>query len=103
MKYRKKPIIVSAFQMDKDTYEHLINGYLSSKLPCWFKIAWGKPVKETNSVTYWEEEHRLTVETLEGELLISVDDFVIKGIKGELYPCKPDIFKKSYEKVDDKA
>ncbi len=42
----------------------------------------------------------LTISTLEGEMLASVGDYIIKGVKGELYPCKPDIFALTYAKVD---
>lgn len=41
----------------------------------------------------------LMIKTLEGELHASREDFIIKGISGEFYPCKPDIFKKSYDEV----
>ena len=43
----------------------------------------------------------LIIPTLEGDHLVSVGDFVIKGIKGEFYPCKPDIFEQTYELIDD--
>jgi len=39
------------------------------------------------------------IKTLEGEMTASIGDFVIKGVNGEFYPCKPDIFKKTYEEV----
>jgi hypothetical protein len=40
---------------------------------------------------------RLTIETLEGDMTASVGDWIIKGVKGEFYPCKPDIFETTYE------
>lgn len=40
------------------------------------------------------------IETLEGPLRVSINDWIIKGIKGEFYPCKPDIFEATYEKVE---
>ena len=43
---------------------------------------------------------KLFVRTLEGNMKAEVGDWIIKGINGELYPCKPDIFDKTYEKVD---
>lgn len=42
---------------------------------------------------------KLTIRTLEGDMFVSVGDWVIKGLRGEFYPCKPDIFEKSYEKI----
>jgi hypothetical protein len=43
----------------------------------------------------------LTIKTLEGELHVSIGDWIIRGVNGELYPCKPDIFEKTYEPVED--
>ena len=42
----------------------------------------------------------MKIKTLEGDMEVSEKDFIIKGINGEYYPCKPDIFKKTYESVD---
>lgn len=42
----------------------------------------------------------LQIETLEGDMLVSENDFIIKGVNGEFYPCKPDIFKKTYEIIE---
>ena len=41
----------------------------------------------------------IMIDTLEGTMLASVGDYIIKGVNGEFYPCKPDIFEKTYEKV----
>ena len=41
----------------------------------------------------------ITVHTLEGDMVANEGDYIIKGIKGEFYPCKPDIFKETYEEV----
>ena len=45
-------------------------------------------------------DRRFVIRTLEGEMIVSPGDFVIKGVNGEFYPCKPDIFWKTYERVD---
>lgn len=42
---------------------------------------------------------KITIKTLEGEMEASYGDYIIKGVNGEFYPCKPDIFEKTYEKV----
>lgn len=52
------------------------------------------------SFVYNETYSALYIDTLEGTHLVSPNDYIIKGIKGEFYPCKPDIFKAVYEKVD---
>jgi hypothetical protein len=46
------------------------------------------------------EREGLKIFTLEGPMMASIGDFIIKGIKGECYPCKPDIFEATYEKVN---
>ena len=49
-----------------------------------------------------QEDGTLAIHTLEGVMKASVGDYVIKGVNGELYPCKPDIFKKTYDVVDNR-
>jgi len=44
-------------------------------------------------------EQEIAIETLEGEMRATVGDYIIKGVKGEFYPCKPDIFEASYDEV----
>lgn len=46
-------------------------------------------------------DKRLVISTLEGDMLASVGDYIIKGVKGEFYPCKPDIFENTYDIVDE--
>lgn len=88
MKYRKKPIIIEATQffvwMDKcdwpeEVKERIISG-------------------DVNSIHGAEVE--FYIETLEGPLRVSNEDFIITGIKGEKYPCKPDIFLATYDLVE---
>ena len=61
MKYRKKPVVIEAYQTDKE----------------------------------------LDIETLEGTMHASVGDYIITGVRGEQYPCKPDIFEQTYEPVEE--
>ena len=53
-----------------------------------------------DSLSGREEPCELFINTLEGKHHVSVNDYVIQGVSGELYPCKPDIFDKTYESVD---
>ena len=62
-KYRKKPVVVEAYQTDKE----------------------------------------LIIHTLEGDMKANVGDYIITGVNGEQYPCKPDIFEKTYEEVEEKV
>ena len=50
---------------------------------------------------YKREEKELIIHTLEGDMTAVVNDYIIKGVQGEFYPCKPDIFVETYEKVED--
>lgn len=77
-KYRKKPVTIEAIQW---------NGENLSEID---KFTQGK-VKNHESV--------LIIPTLEGDMYASLNDYIIKGVNGEFYPCKPDIFAKTYEKV----
>jgi len=92
MKFRKKPVVVEAVQWTGDNLTEVI------------KFTGRHP-----SAAHWtEEELEATVKakglkifTLEGPLYASVGDWIIKGVKGECYPCKLDIFKATYEKVEE--
>jgi hypothetical protein len=90
--YRKKPIVIEAFQFRYEDGAHLY-------WPSWFREAMLKE-KGTEGGVYIHANGLYVIWTLEGILEISPHDFVIKGVKGELYPCKPDIFTATYEAVD---
>ena len=84
-KYRKKPIEVEAFQWD---------GSLNlDKEPAWILDAF-----RNGAVWFSEEEDKLCIKTLEGIITTSPNDYIIQGVQGELYPCKPDIFLETYVK-----
>lgn len=91
MKYRKKPVIIEAFQYDGDfTY---CDG-TPYEAPEWiFKAL-------EDETMYFKDAGELYIKTLEGEHHASSGDYIIKGIQNELYPCKPDIFEKTYELVE---
>ena len=83
MKYRKKPVVIEAIQYTGNNYEE-IRDFV------------GKILKVTHITPYIP---KLIIETLEGDHIVSVNDFVIKGVHGEFYACKPDIFRETYEEV----
>jgi len=80
MKFRKKPIVIEAVQVTGDNLEEL-----RAFVPEHFR---------NNKVN-----EPLGIVTLEGVMNISKGDWIIKGINGEFYPCKPSIFEKTYEEV----
>lgn len=100
-KYRKKPVIIDAFQMTE------ARRWDNSEWPQWLHEAWNKEPSE-NAIWIDDEApiaegHESAAElvcgTLEGVHRISWGDYIIQGIQGEIYPCKPDIFAESYEQV----
>lgn len=94
MRYRKKPVVIEAFKYDGD---------LKGTDGKYYVPHWAVTAFKNNTMYYAENDHHeacsLFVRTLEGDMKVSVGDFVIQGVNGELYPCKPDIFYKTYEPV----
>ena len=98
MKYRKKPVVVEAFQMTKEIR------WCPSQWPEWLALAWIGKVGDVGAMwSSLNNEELLEIGTLEGVAIVSWDDWIIKGVKGECYPCKPDIFEATYEPVEDEA
>jgi hypothetical protein len=88
MKFRKKPVVVEAFQVHPD------DGYTRQLPPMWLVNAMsGGSVKPLPNAA-------LAINTLEGEMRADVGDWIIQGVKGELYPCKNDIFAATYDPVE---
>ena len=79
-KFRKKPVIIESVQWDGTN---------------------GEVIKEFVKSDYTENGNELIIHTLEGDMTASLGDWIIKGVKGEFYPCKPDIFENTYEEVFD--
>lgn len=88
-KYRKKPVVVEAMQLRWDTWSEMCDHVSVGKLSD------GKPEGKTGK----NNTIGLAIPTLEGLMMAEENDWIIKGIKGELYPCKPDIFEATYEEV----
>jgi hypothetical protein len=79
-KYRKKPVVIEAFEV-----RHL-DTPTARQVAEWCPNAFIRP-----------SDNHLVISTLEGDMTVSSGDFIIKGVNGEFYPCKPDIFAKTYE------
>ena len=99
-KYRKKPVVIEAFQMTKEARQDNSN-WLE-----WMHKAWQKDPEEQGALYPSDYPNsngtdKLKIHTLEGDHLVEWNDFIIQGVNGELYPCKPDIFVKTYEPVED--
>lgn len=78
--YRKKPVVIEAFQVT-----HL-DTVTAHKVTQWCPAAYVRA-----------SDNHLVISTLEGEMTVSRGDFIVKGVQGEFYPCKPDIFAATYE------
>lgn len=92
MKYTKKSVTIEAFQYDGDLKD--CNGIYY--VPNWFVDAFEKGVAYYGSLHEEEPPVELFINTLEGVHHASVGDYIIKGVHGEFYPCKPDIFEETY-------
>lgn len=95
-KYRKLPVTVEAFKYDGDLKDSGGNYYV----PDWAVKAFEIGIMYYGSIHYVSPPNELFISTLEGEHHVSVGDYIICGVNGELYPCKPDIFEKTYESVE---
>lgn len=88
-KFRKKPVVIEAVQFTQNMADR--------------KEPWPNGVEECGQFLGDEEgyRHYPSISTLEGRMEVSVNDWIITGIKGEKYPCKPDIFEATYEPVEE--
>lgn len=99
MKFRKKPVVIEAFQMTRERRAS------NAEWPEWLNEAWNRPHDAPGAVfpknyPASDAADEVVIFTLEGLHLVNFDDWIIRGIKGELYPCKPDIFAATYEPVE---
>lgn len=101
-KYRKKPVVIEAIQYK-----------VIEEIPCKYGVAKKTNINEiaqfmkvnslreaTTPNDTCEGETFLPIDTLEGIMKASIGDYIIKGIQGEFYPCKPDIFEQTYELIE---
>lgn len=97
-RFRKKPVVIEAYQMTKERRQD------NSGWPIWLHEAWQKEPGDVGSL-YPQDfpdsdgTDELSIHTLEGTHNVTWDDFIIQGVQGEIYPCKPDIFEATYEPV----
>ena len=80
-KYRKKPVVVEAIRLTPETFGDIVS---------WIGINGISQLRAMQPVC-------IVIRTLEGKMLANEGDYIIKGVNGEFYPCKPDIFEKTYE------
>lgn len=91
MKYRKKPVVVEAIQWNGENIAE-VKDFAGEFLLC-------DIVYQFDYTTTYD----LQIKTLEGNMRVHEGDYIIKGVEGEFYPCKPSIFEKTYEVGDNDA
>lgn len=87
MKFRKKPVVIEARRFDQQSVEG------GEALADWCR-------GRLRGTKLMYEDRVIRIDTLEGEIEASFGDWIIKGVKGEFYPCKPDIFDLTYEPAE---
>ena len=87
MNFRKKPVVIEAFQFDGSSTG-------ASKIKQWMKTG---EIPQLGGISTRDLGAELNIDTMEGVMTASAGDWIIKGVEGEFYPCKPDIFDKTYD------
>lgn len=87
-KYRKKPVVIEAVSLTRNFADQIFDWIGRDNL------------RYFNNGEFTEDACYCEIKTLEGIMIANEDDYIIKGVKGEFYPCKPDIFEMTYEAVD---
>ena len=92
MKFRKKPVVIEAKELTINSWKEIMN---------WVGISFCvASVSYPNDGVTLPTLSGMRIKTLEGEMWADPGDWIIKGIKGEFYPCKPDIFEMTYEAAE---
>ena len=89
-KFRKKPVVIEAMQFTDKTISEIM-----------FWIGQHHPKGEQKKLAFINNNGDLIVRTLEGDMKANKNDWIIKGVQNEFYPCKADIFAATYEPVSD--
>lgn len=89
-KYRKKPVVIEAYQFNGSSTD-------VAKITAWME---GGDCPRKGGIGTRDCGRTIEIETLEGMHTARMGDWIIKGVKGEFYPCKPDIFEMTYELVE---
>lgn len=95
-KYRKKPVIIEAIEWTAKNHREMFEFLFDGKAPNQEHL---RTEGKNFYISHGKCRGGLVIKTLEGEHIASIGDYIIKGIQGEFFPCKPEIFNKTYEKV----
>lgn len=86
MKYRKKPVVIEAIQYQREENIHAVMDFFGDG--------------NGRELLFDAQKNEYFIRTLEGDMYLTKGDWIIRGVKGEYYPCKPDIFAQTYEPVE---
>ena len=95
--YQKKPVVIEAIQWTGRNQREMFDYLTNYKLTNEFISNYG----DNFYIDHSKVEGGLVIKTLEGEHIASIGDYIIKGVQGEFYPCKPDIFVSTYEPAEE--
>ena len=101
--YRKKPVVIEAIQLVSGCYEDMVRHMGEEPGENYVYLLGSESLyKETKGLLISSKFNgfEMWIKTLEGVMTATVGDYIIKGVNGEFYPCKPDIFEKTYEEVN---
>ena len=103
LRWRKKPVVIEAWRFDPTSPP--------TEVPSWVPLSWfaienvpeyyPRQFDGKIEVRYRKGSPIINVPTLEGTMTARIGDWIIRGVKGEVYPCKPDIFEATYEPAGD--
>lgn len=93
-KFRKKPVVIEAIQWNGNNERDVFDFLEPAR-----KDQYMTNTGDSFYIDHSKVKGGLIIRTLEGEHIASIEDWIIKGVSGEFYPCKPDIFEKTYEEV----
>jgi hypothetical protein len=96
MKYRKKPVVIDAVQWTGTNHREMFDFLTDYQCTDQYMSAEGKNFY----IDHRKVPGGLVIKTLEGEHMANIGDYIIRGVHGEFYPCKPDIFRETYEEVE---
>lgn len=88
-KYRKNPLTIEASKLTRESYSDIVKWIGDSV----------EAVSKWANESMLDFDHSIVIKTLEGSMCAYIGDYVIRGIAGEFYPCKSDIFEKSYSEI----
>lgn len=99
-KYRKKPVVIDAYHLKDLSYKTVKEclGFMGQQVNTYRGIGIEQPFDKYMQIVW--KNNGVKIETLEGTMIAKAGDYIIRGVNGELYPCKPDIFEKTYEEVE---